>query len=379
LLQVQKLESMGLLAGGVAHDFNNMLEVILARVDVLLDQLDPAHPFWADIQEIRKAANRSADFTRQLLAFARKQPVVPKSLDLKETVAGMLKMLRSLISERIDLVWLPGSNIGHVKIDPNQIHQILANLCLNARDSIKGNGIITIKANTFVCDEAYCAEHADVIPGEYVLLTVNDNGCGMDKETLGKIFEPFFTTKEVGKGTGLGLSTVYGIVKQNRGFINVCSEPGQGTTFSVYLPQHIDDNDSPPHETEEKVLPRGHETILLAEDESMILDVVTEIFEGQGYTVLVAATPDEAIRLARAHAGEIHLLVTDMIMPKMNGLELAGKVLAVHPKLKCLFMSGYTADVVSQDGIVENGTHFIQKPFSRDELCVKVREVLDAR
>ena len=237
--QAQKMESVGRLAGGVAHDFNNMLGVILGHAELALEQVDPAQPLHADLEEIRKAAERSADLTRQLLAFARKQTVAPKVLDLNETVEGMLKMLRRLIGEDIDLAWLPGADLWPVKMDPSQIDQILANLCVNARDAIAGVGKVTIETGNGAFDEDYCADHAGFVPGEYVLLAVSDDGCGMDKETLAHIFEPFFTTKEMGKGTGLGLATVYGIVKQNNGFINVYSEPGQGTTFKIYLPRHV--------------------------------------------------------------------------------------------------------------------------------------------
>ena len=238
LNQAQKMESVGRLAGGVAHDFNNMLGVILGHAEMAMEQVDSAHPLHADLQEIQKAAKRSADLTRQLLAFARKQTIAPKVLDLNETVEGMLKMLRRLIGEDIDLAWLPDNNLWLVKVDPSQMDQILANLCVNARDAITGTGKITIETANIAFDASYCAEHAGFVPGEYVLLAVSDNGCGMDKETQGRIFEPFFTTKGVGEGTGLGLATVYGIVKQNNGFINVYSEPAQGTTFRIYLPRH---------------------------------------------------------------------------------------------------------------------------------------------
>ena len=237
-VQAQKMESVGRLAGGVAHDYNNVLSVIIGYTEMAMDEVDPAGPLHANLEEVLTAANRATDITRQLLAFARKQTIAPKVLDLNETVEGMLKMLRRLIGEDIDLAWLPGASLWPVKMDPSQIDQILANLCVNARDAIAGVGKVTIETGTVVFDAAYCADHAGFVPGEFVMLAVSDNGCGMDKEMLDKIFEPFFTTKDVDKGTGLGLATVYGIVKQNNGFINVYSEPGKGTTIKIYLPRH---------------------------------------------------------------------------------------------------------------------------------------------
>jgi PAS domain S-box-containing protein len=378
LQQAQKMESVGRLAGGVAHDFNNMLGVILGRAEMAMGQADPEHPLFAALQEIRKAAERSADLTRQLLTFARKQTIAPRVIDLNEAVVGMLKMLRRLIGEDIDLAWLPGANLGPVKVDPAQIDQILANLCVNARDAIGGVGKITIETGTAVFNAAYCADHAGFVPGEYVLLAVSDNGCGMDAETLGHLFEPFFTTKEQGKGTGLGLASVYGAVKQNNGFINVISEPGQGTTFRIYLPQ---DQARMPVKVDaeaEKLVERGHETILLVEDEPAILEMTTMMLTGFGYMVVVAANPGEAICLAQEHKGRIDLLMTDVVMPEMNGRDLARSLLSLYPELKRLFMSGYTADVIAHHGVLDSGVHFIQKPFSMSELAAKVRETLDS-
>ena len=378
-LQSQKMESVGRLAGGVAHDFNNMLGVILGHTEIAMERVDPTQPLYSDLRAIRNAAERSSDLTRQLLAFARKQTVSPKVLDLNKTVAGMLKMLRRLIGEDIHLVWTPGVKLWPVKIDPSQIDQILANLCVNARDAIAGVGKVTIETTNIAFDEVYCADHAGFVPGEYVLLAVSDNGCGMDKETQNKLFEPFFTTKETGKGTGLGLATVYGIVKQNRGFINVYSEPGQGTTFKIYLSRYAGKAEEiRPAEAAGPVI-RGQETILLAEDEPDMLELTATLLKMQGYAVLAAGTPGEAIRLAREHAGEIHLLITDVVMPKMNGRDLAKNLLALYPDLKRLFMSGYTADVIAHHGVLDEGVHFIQKPFSRKDLAAKVREALDRK
>jgi len=376
LQHAQKMESVGRLAGGVAHDFNNMLSVILGHANLALMDLDPAHPVNVNMQEIRKAAERSADLTRQLLAFARKQAIEPKVLDLNESVSGILTMLRRLIGEDIDLKWKPNRDLWPVKVDPSQIDQILANLCVNARDAIAGRGNITIEAKNLVIDEDRCAGNVDFVPGEYVCLAVSDNGHGMDKETLAHIFEPFFTTKNVGEGTGLGLSTVYGAAKQNAGFIDVCSESGLGTTLTLYLPRY-EGQVRPRTKTTAAPTSGGRETILLVEDEPAILDVTSEILKRLGYTVLAANSPDEAMHQARAHAGEITLLLTDVIMPEMNGRDLAKKLLAHYPHLKRIFMSGYTSDVIAHHGVLDSGVSFIQKPFTVTGLAAKVREVLD--
>ncbi|HSR37179.1 MAG TPA: ATP-binding protein, partial [Desulfurivibrionaceae bacterium] len=328
------------------------------------------------IEEIRKAANRSADLTRQLLAFARRQPANPKVLDLNDTVSGMLKMLRRLVGEDIDLAWVPAMALWPVKVDPSQLDQILANLLVNARDAIATVGKVTIGTSNAVFDAAYCAEHPGFVPGEFVALAVSDDGCGMDKETLAQLFEPFFTTKESGKGTGLGLATVYGIVKQNEGFINVYSEPGQGTTFKIYLPRCAAEEVVRSHSTEEVEPPHGTETVLLVEDEEMILTLGRSMLERLGYTVLAASTVAEALRLAEEHASEIALCITDVVMPEMNGRELAARLMAANPALRCLFMSGYTADVIAHRGMLEHGVRFLQKPFSIHELAIKVREAL---
>lgn len=375
--QAQKMEAVGRLAGGVAHDFNNMLGIILGHADMILEEMDPDQAFYADLMEIRKAGERSADLTRQLLAFARKQTVAPKVIDLNKTVEGMLKMLQRLIGEDIDMAWIPGEKVWPVKIDPAQIDQVLANLCVNARDAIADVGKVTIETGNSVFDEEYCKEHAGFVPGEYTLLTVSDNGCGMNSETLENIFEPFFTTKESDKGTGLGLATVYGVVKQNNGFINVYSEPGKGTTFRIYLPRHRVKEASLPDKEAIRPAARGHETILLVEDEPAILRMTTMMLERTGYKVLAAGTPGEAIALAREHAGDIHLLMTDVVMPEMNGRDLAKNLLSLYPDLKRLFMSGYTANVIAHHGVLDEGVQFIQKPFAKQDLAVKVREVLD--
>ncbi len=379
LAQAQKMESVGRLAGGVAHDFNNMLMVILGHAEMALAQLGSDAPLRASLDEIRKAARRSADLTRQLLAFARKQTVVPQVLDLNETVEGMLTMLRRLIGEDIDLVWLPGANLGPVFIDPSQVDQILVNLCVNARDAIAGVGKITIETGNVSFDEACCAGHGGFVPGEFVLLAVSDDGCGMDAETQSHLFEPFFTTKGLGRGTGLGLATVYGAVRQNNGFINVYSEPGQGTTFKIYLPRHVAPATPQPEREAAPALAAGGETILLVEDERAILEMTMTMLERLGYAVIAAATPGEAIRLAREHQGRIDLLMTDVIMPEMSGRDLARNLMPIYPDIKCLFMSGYTANAIAHRGVLDHGVHFLQKPFLVKDLAAKIREVLDRK
>jgi two-component system cell cycle sensor histidine kinase/response regulator CckA len=377
LQQAQKMESVGRLAGGVAHDFNNMLTVILGHAEMALDQLEPTQPLHAALLEIQDCAQHATDLTRQLLAFARKQTITPKILDLNETVESVLKMLQKIIGEDINLIWRPDANLWPVKVDPSQIDQILANLCANARDAIVGVGKVTIETRNRNFDADYCASHAGLVPGEYVSLEVSDDGWGMNEETLSSVFEPFFTTKEVDKGTGLGLATVYGIVKQNSGYINAYSKPDVGTTFTIYLPRHVGTAEQKQKKVTAGSAPRGKETILLVEDAPEILKMITKILERQGYTVLAASAPDEAIRLAEEHKSEIHLLMTDVIMPKMNGRDLAIILLSVYPHLRCLFTSGYTADVFAHRGVLDETVNFIQKPFSPNDLSVKIREVLD--
>ncbi len=376
LTQAQKMESIGRLAGGVAHDFNNMLGVILGRTEMAMEQVDPAEPLADDLQEIIKAAERSADLTRQLLAFARRQTVAPRVLDLNETIEGMLKMLRRLIGENIDLAWLPGKGLGSVRMDPSQVDQILANLCVNARDAIGDTGQVTIETAAVVIDDTNLVDYAAHRPGDYLVLAVTDNGCGMAPETLAYVFEPFYTTKETGRGTGLGLATVYGIVTQNDGFIDVSSEPGRGTTFRLYLPRHTAPAAPPRPEETDRPAPRGHETILLVEDEPSILNMTTLMLRRQGYTVLPAATPGAASALAAEHNGAIDLLMTDVVMPEMNGSDLASSLAERYPGLKCLFMSGYTSSMIARHGVLDEGVHFIQKPFTMHSLGTKVREAL---
>jgi two-component system, cell cycle sensor histidine kinase and response regulator CckA len=379
LNQAQKMESVGRLAGGVAHDFNNMLNVILGHAELALDDLPKGSPLRESLEAIKTSAEHSADLTHQLLAFARKQTIAPKTLDLNETVASMLKMLERLIGEDVDLLWKPSEDPAFVHVDPGQVDQLLANLVVNARDAIGQKiGKITIETNNATIDEACCAFHAGFQPGAYVVLSVSDDGCGMDKETLASIFEPFFTTKGPGEGTGLGLSTVYGIVKQNNGHIGTRSESDAGTTFRIYLPARKAARTLPRAATDAATpAARGSDTILVVEDESAILELTRTMLERQGYTVLTAATPGRAIALANTHSGRIDLLMTDVIMPEMNGRDLAKNMLAVYPDVRRLFMSGYTADIIAHQGVLDEGVHFIQKPFSMKSLAAKVRAALD--
>ncbi|MDY6881375.1 MAG: ATP-binding protein, partial [Thermodesulfobacteriota bacterium] len=377
LRQAQKMESVGRLAGGVAHDFNNMLSIIIGNTELMLDDMDEGSRCIHNLKEIRNAANRSADLTRQLLAFARQQTIAPKVLDLNVTVEGMLKMLRRLIGEDIELIWLPFNDLWKVNVDPSQVDQILANLCVNARDSIKGVGKIIIETVNIAFDEEYCRDHDGFMPGNFAVIIVSDDGCGMEKKMVDKIFEPFFTTKEMGQGTGLGLSTVYGIVKQNDGFINVYSEPDKGSTFKIYLPRHIE---KPPKESEQRLEKRvlgGDETILLVEDEQEILRMTTIILERLGYKVLPAGSPIEAIHKCESYYGNIDMILTDVVMPDMSGRDLVKKLLRLYPNIKCLYMSGYTANVIAHHGVLDEGIQFINKPFSIADLAAKIRRVLD--
>ena len=377
LQQAQKLESVGRLAGGVAHDYNNMLSVIVGYSELAMEELDAGDQLYEYLCEIHKAGVRSTEITRQLLAFARKQTIAPVVLDLNVAVEDALKMLRRLIGEDIDLAWLPKANPWQVKIDPSQLDQILANLCVNARDAIDGVGKVTIETSRVTFDTAYCADHPGSLEGDYVLLAFSDNGCGMDRDTVDKIFEPFFTTKEVGQGTGLGLATVYGIVKQNGGFINVYSELGNGTTFKIYLARHSDLM-LEASKANRMSAPTAHgETILVVEDEVSILKLAKKILKGLGYTVITAGSPREALHLVEENPRPINLLITDVVMPEMNGREMSSKLGELCPGLRTLFMSGYTANVIVHRGVLDDGVNFIQKPFSKESMALKVREVLD--
>ncbi len=378
LQQAQKMESVGRLAGGVAHDFNNMLGVIIGHTELALGQVSTSSPVHGDLEEIQKAANRSADLTKQLLAFARKQTASPEILDLNEKVSSMINMLRRLIGEDINLTLEADPNLWPVKIDRAQADQIMANLCVNARDAIAGIGNISIRTKNVILDENYCQKHEGCKSGPYVRIAVYDDGCGMDPTTREKIFEPFFTTKKPGEGTGLGLSTVYGIVKQNEGYIEVESIPGKGSTFYIYLPRTEEIAVNSERPAMEPAL-SGNETILIVEDEKSILHLAKAILERFGYTVLTACAPAKAMDLVRRHKGPIHLLIIDVVMPQMNGAILKKEIEKIKPDVKTVFMSGYTADIVASQGILNRDVAFLQKPFSIDSLARKAREVLDSK
>ena len=377
LIQAQKMESVGRLAGGVAHDFNNMLGVILGYTELALDEVRDNPSTEAKLREIKKAAERSSDLTHQLLAFARRQSVSPKVVDLNATVADTLRILERLIGEDIDLVWLPEAELWTIMIDPGQIAQVLANLCVNARDSITGVGKVTIETARTTLNEEYCAAHPDSAPGDYVMLAVSDSGCGMDEELQQLVFEPFFTTKDVGEGTGLGLATTHGIVMQNGGFVSVESEVGSGSTFRVYFRRHVDglvDESG----AESIVAPgRGHETVLLVEDEETVLVLGRKMLEKIGYHVLSTDSPREALRMASEHAGGIEVLLTDLVMPGMSGRDLSKEVRALRPGIRTVFMSGYTDNEIARESIVDHEASFIQKPFSMKDLSLKIREALE--
>ena len=379
LLQAQKLEAVGILAGGVAHDFNNILGTIIGYAELTMGGMDAGDPYRENLAKILDAAQRSAALTRQLLTFARKQTVTPMVLDLNASVETVLKMLRRLIGENIELFWQPGQTPCIVKMDPSQLDQILANLCVNARDAIANVGQVTIQTDTVDFDDVACSSYVDCVPGTYVRLTVADNGSGMDEETLKHVFEPFFTTKGLGRGTGLGLATIYGIVKQNKGFISLYSEPEIGTTFNIFIPVHRGEVVQEQVEATD-LIPQGRgESVLMVEDDPTLMEIGRMMLERLGYEVLSADTPGEAIQLTRERSGEIHLFLSDVVMPEMNGRELIDRLLAIRPGVKYLFMSGYTADVVIHRGVLDDGINFIQKPFSVKDIAVKVREVLDAK
>lgn len=377
LLQTQKMESIGRLAGGIAHDFNNMLTIILGHSQLAMIGKFSSDLIIPHLKTIEETTYRSAGLVRQLLAFARKQTVAPRSLEINETIANMQTMLQRLIGEDIAIAWKPGENPWTVWIDPSQVDQILINLCVNARDAIAGVGKISLETANIVADMDYCRLNTESVPGEYVMLAVSDDGCGMDKETIDHIFEPFFTTKQIGKGTGMGMATVYGIAKQNKGFINVYSEPGQGTTFKIYLPRFTGERKEN-FETEKLGAPicKG-ETLLVVEDDTFILGMSRQMLEQLGYKVYLADSPSQAIVHMRDHGSEIQLLITDVVMPGMNGRDLEHTLRFAKPDLKCLFISGYTANVIAHHGVLDKDVCFLQKPFSLEDLANKVRQALE--
>jgi len=380
LRQSQKMEAVGRLAGGIAHDFNNLLMVISGYSEFLLDRLGPDPEMRAPAQEISSAAGRASTLTRQLLAFSRKQMLAPRILDLNSVVTENLKMLNRMIGEDVDLVMMPGADLGSVRADSGQIEQVIMNLAVNARDAMPSGGKLTIETANVTLDEEYARVHSPLQPGDYVMLAISDTGAGMDQETQAHIFEPFFTTKGT-KGTGLGLSTVYGIVKQSGGYIWVYSELRKGTTFKIYLPRVAGAGErvapvavvEKPHKTEP-----GTETILVVEDEANLRYLARLFLEKQGYKVIEAADGAVAVQIAVAHEGTIHLLLTDVIMPGMNGRELAQRIAEIRPNVKVLYMSGYTENVIGTNGMLDAGVRLLQKPFNLRDLKDKVREVLDA-
>ncbi len=377
LRQSQKIEAVGRLAGGVAHDFNNLLTAILGYCDLSLGRLDDSEQLKSDIMEIRRASDACASLTRQLLAFSRQQILQPSVLNLNTLVGELERMLRRLIGEDVELVSLLAEDLGNVKVDPGQIEQVITNLAVNARDAMPDGGTITIETANIDLDAGYAHKHVSVVPGPYVMIAVSDTGCGMSKETLARVFEPFFTTKP--KGTGLGLSTVYGIVKQSGGYVYVYSEPDVGTTFQIYLPRAEGtpgERPKPPPPSVEEL--RGDETVLVVEDDDSVRQLVRRILGRYGYAVLEAARGEEAFDLCRRHRGPIHLMLTDVVMPGITGMTLSKELASVQPRMKVLFMSGYTAETIAHRGILDPGVAFIQKPFTMAALAGKVREVLDS-
>ncbi len=377
LRQSQKMESIGRLAAGVAHDFNNMLSVILGHVELAKMDNEIAQRLREHLGEIQRAAQSSSNLTKQLLAFARKQTISPQSVNLNDIIADKLPIIGRLIGRNIKTSWTPDPSLNNTLIDAAQFEQVLLNLCINARDAIGAAGTITIETGNCVVDEQYVITHPDAIMGDFVQLTVSDTGCGIARENIPKIFEPFFTSKQLGRGTGLGLSIVYGIIRQNNGFINVYSEVDQGSTFRVYLPCLQSDVTSVAPRDAGDYLSRGSETVLLVDDEPQILEVTKQLLESLGYHVLATSDPAEAVRLAADYPQEIHLMFTDVVMHQTTGPALAARVRESRPSMKLLYTSGYTENVVVHNGLLDPGINFLNKPFSMHELNSKTRQALD--
>ena len=377
LRQSQKVEAIGRLAGGIAHDFNNLLTIINGYTELLLARLPPQDRTSRDINEIRKAGMRAASLTRQLLAFSRKQILEPKVLDMNAIVVELEKMLRRLIGEDVRLTIVQAPGLRRIKADPGQIEQVIMILVVNARDAMPQGGNLTLETANVDLDEAYAGRHVGVRSGAYILLAVSDTGSGIDKESMSHIFEPFYTTKGPGKGTGLGLSTVYGIVKQSGGNVWAYSEPGRGTTFKIYLPQAEGTVDRQSRDGQRAGIARGSETLLLVEDQKELRELVREMLEMNGYTVVAAGDGLEALEICQRHEGRIDLMLSDVVMPQMGGRELAQRLATLRPEMKVLYMSGYTSNAIVHHGILDPGTMLLQKPFTPDGLARKVREVLD--
>lgn len=377
LNQVQKMESIGQLAGGIAHDFNNKLMAITGFTELAQSKMASNTPATQYLTEVQRAAHHAAALTRQLLTFARKETIAPRRLLLNDVVSQMTVMLQRIIGEAIELIWKPAPALWTIKMDSGQMDQIVTNLCINARDAIENVGTISIETANITIDDEYCTRHAGFTCGDYVLLMVSDTGCGMSREVQEKAFEPFFTTKPVGKGTGLGLATVYGIVKQNHGFINIYSEPGTGSTFRIYLPR-VDSKAEANQQSETPQIQKKtkHEIIMLVEDDPAVLKLTSTILNSDGYTLITAPSPQKACRLAEQFKGEIQLLITDVMMPEMNGQDLADTLQKLYPQIRTLFMSSFTADIITHNGALAEGMHFLQKPFSKSDLTTKVHEML---
>jgi signal transduction histidine kinase len=376
LRQAHKMEAIGRLAGGIAHDFNNMLSVILGYSELAIETLEEGTATRSDVEEIRRAAGRARDLTRQLLAFSRKQILEPKVLDLNQTLLGMEKMLRRLLGEGIELTLLTHTAIGRIKADPSQLEQVVMNLAVNARDAMPKGGKLTLETRDAELDAGYAAEHPDVIPGPYVLLAVTDDGMGIPPDDWKRIFDPFFTTKPKGVGTGLGLSTVLGIVRQSGGHIWVYSEPDRGTTFKLYFPRHDPPADVPVTQPPSAVPARGWETILLVEDDDQVRALARAVLVRHGYNVLEAPSPGEAVLVCERYPAKIHLLLTDVVMPRMTGRELVERVAPARSEMKVLYMSGYTDDTIVHHGVLDAGIEFLQKPLTPDALLRRVHAVL---
>jgi len=378
-IEAQKMEAVGRLAGGIAHDFNNMMTVVIGFSDMLLNKTGKGHPMQKGLQQIKLAGENAAALTGQLLAFSRKQVLQPRIISVNTHIEGLKQMLKRLIGEDIDLETVLSDDTVNVSVDPVQFQQVIMNLVVNARDAMPKGGKVTIETHNIILDDDYARMHEGVPPGNYVLMEISDTGIGMDEETRARIYEPFFTTKAQGKGTGLGLATVYGIVKQSGGHIWVYSEPGKGTSFKLYFPSTEAAASRP---TSDDITPRslhGVETILVVEDEGVVREVIKQVLEMNGYIALMAKSADEAEEMFKSHGGDIHLMITDVVMPGRSGPELASLIKSQRKDVKVLYMSGYSDEAIVRHGIISGGVAFLPKPFSPNQLAHKVREVLDSR